>query len=160
MSEIDNSWEAGLYAGYQYINTKGVPWMARVSVGAQWNLSNEYDDPYWWASGQFFFPLREDLFVGLGGGLGGGSSSFNQTYFGVSTADALASGLPRYSPGGGISNVYVWPALLWRFHPNWLGAVGGMYSRVTGDAADSPVVKDRGDANQWIGGVGIAYLWK
>jgi outer membrane scaffolding protein for murein synthesis (MipA/OmpV family) len=31
---------------------------------------------------------------------------------------------------------------------------------VTGDAGDSPVVKDRGDANQWIGGVGLAYIWK
>ncbi|MDH4181905.1 MAG: MipA/OmpV family protein [Betaproteobacteria bacterium] len=160
MSEIDNSWEAGLFVGYQHINTQGIPWIARVSAGVQWNLGNEYDDPYWWASGQFFFPLREDLFVGLGGGLGGGSSSYNQTYFGVSAADALASGLPRFSPSGGVSNVYVWPALVWRFHPNWLGAVGGMYSRVTGDAGDSPIVKDRGDANQWIGGVGVAYIWK
>ena len=159
MSEIDNSWDAGLYAGYQYINTQGVPWMARVSVGAQWNLNNEYDGTYWWASSQFFFPLSEVLFVGLGGGIGGGGSSFNQTYFGVSPANAAASGLPVYSPGGGLSNVYVWPALMWRFHPNWIGAVGGMYSRVTGDAGDSPVVRDRGDANQWIGGVGIAYIW-
>jgi outer membrane protein len=160
MSEIDNSWDAGVFVGYQYINAQGIPWIARANVGVQWNLNDEYDDAYWWASGQFFFPLREDLFVGLGGGLGGGSSSFNQTYFGVTPANAVASGLPVYSPGGGVSNVYVWPALIWRFHPNWLGAVGGMYSRVTGDAGDSPVVRDRGDANQWIGGVGIAYVWR
>jgi len=160
MSEVDNSWEAGVFVGYQYINTQGVPWIARANVGVQWNLNDEYDDPYWWASGQFFFPLREDLFVGLGGGLGGGSSSFNQTYFGVTPANSVASGLPVYSPGGGVSNVYVWPALLWRFHPNWLGAVGGMYSRVTGDAGDSPIVKDRGDANQWLAGIGVAYIWK
>jgi len=160
MSEIDHSWDAGVYLGYQHINTQGIPWIVRANVGVQWNLSDEYDDAYWWASGQFFFPLREDLFVGLGGGVGGGGSSFNQTYFGVSTADALASGLPRFSPGGGVSNVYVWPALLWRFHPNWLGGAGFMYSRVTGDAGDSPVVKDRGDPNQWIGGVGVAYVWK
>jgi len=160
MSEIDHSWDAGVYLGYQHINTQGIPWIARANVGVQWNLSDEYDDAYWWASGQFFFPLREDLFVGLGGGVGGGSSSFNQTYFGVSTADALASGLPRYSPGGGVSNVYVWPALIWQFHPNWLGGAGVMYSRVTGDAGDSPIVKDRGDPNQWIGGVGVAYIWK
>jgi MipA family protein len=160
MSEVDNSWEAGVFVGYQYINTQGIPWIARANVGAQWNLNNEYDGTYWWASGQFFFPLREDLFVGVGGGLGGGGSSFNQTYFGVSPANAAASGLPVYSPGGGVSNAYIWPALIWRFHPNWLGAVGGMYSRVTGDAGDSPIVKDRGDANQWIGGVGVAYIWR
>jgi outer membrane protein len=164
MSEVDNSWEAGVFVGYQYINAQGVPWMARVSGGAQWNLNDEYDGTYWWASGQFFFPLREDLFVGLGGGFGGGfgggNRSFNQTYFGVTPANAAASGLPAFTPGTGVSNVYVWPALLWRFHPNWLGAVGGMYSRVTGDAGDSPIVRDRGDANQWLGGVGIAYIWK
>jgi outer membrane protein len=160
MSEIDNSWEAGVFVGYQYVNVQGVPWIARANVGVQWNLNDEYDDAYWWASGQFYFPLREDLFVALGGGLGGGSSSFNQTYFGVTPANAAASGLPVYSPGGGVSNVYAWPALLWRFHPNWLGAVGVLYSRVTGDAGDSPIVRDRGDANQWIGGVGLAYVWR
>ena len=97
MSEIDNSWDAGVFVGYQYINVQGIPWIARANVGVQWNLNDEYDDAYWWASGQFFFPLREDLFVGLGGGLGGGSSSFNQTYFGVTPANAVASGLPVYS---------------------------------------------------------------
>jgi outer membrane protein len=163
MSEIDNSWEAGVFVGYQYINAQGIPWIARVNGGAQWNLNDEYDGTYWWASGSFLFPLREDIFVGIGGGFGGGfgggDRSFNQIYFGVTPGNAAASGLPVYSPGSGISTVYVWPAVIWRFHPNWIAGAGGMYTRITGDGADSPVVRDRGSANQWIGGVGIAYAW-
>ena len=39
-------------------------------------------------------------------------------------------------------------------------SVGGRYERLVGDAKDSPVVAQRGDSNQWIGGVGVAYLFK
>jgi outer membrane scaffolding protein for murein synthesis (MipA/OmpV family) len=34
-----------------------------------------------------------------------------------------------------------------------------MYSRLVGDAADSPIVAERGSENQWIYGVGTLYAW-
>ena len=39
-----------------------------------------------------------------------------------------------------------------------LFAMGG-YSKVIGDAADSPYVAQRGDADQWIVGAGIGYTF-
>jgi outer membrane scaffolding protein for murein synthesis (MipA/OmpV family) len=41
---------------------------------------------------------------------------------------------------------------------NWALAGGVRYSRLSGDPADSPIVDIHGDANQWIGGLGVAYI--
>lgn len=159
MSEVDHTGEAGAYVAYMHINTEGIPWIARVATGVQWDVRDVYDGAYAWASGQFFVPLREDIFVGLGGGVGGGSTSFVNAYYAVTPQDALASGLPSFRGSSGVTNYYVWPAIIWRFHPNWLAGVGGMYQRLIGDAADSPIVRDRGSASQWFGGAGLAYLF-
>lgn len=42
---------------------------------------------------------------------------------------------------------------------NWHVGVGGVYSRLIGDAANSPITRDRGDLDQFIFGVGVAYAW-
>lgn len=34
---------------------------------------------------------------------------------------------------------------------------GAQYGRMTGRFAASPIVRDAGSADQWVGGVGIAY---
>jgi len=41
----------------------------------------------------------------------------------------------------------------------WHLAGGLRYQRMTGDAEDSPVVSMRGDADQWIVGLGAAFSW-
>jgi outer membrane scaffolding protein for murein synthesis (MipA/OmpV family) len=35
----------------------------------------------------------------------------------------------------------------------------GQYSRLVGDFKRSPIVSQRGSANQWIGALGLAYTW-
>ena len=35
----------------------------------------------------------------------------------------------------------------------------GQYSRLLGDFKRSPIVSQRGSANQWLGAVGLAYTW-
>ncbi len=47
------------------------------------------------------------------------------------------------------------------FHLNENWHLGGsaMYQRLLGDAEDSPVVDDRGSANQIFGGLAILYSW-
>jgi outer membrane scaffolding protein for murein synthesis (MipA/OmpV family) len=37
--------------------------------------------------------------------------------------------------------------------------VGGRYEKLMNDAKNSPVTSQRGNSNQWIGGVGISYLF-
>lgn len=160
MSDIDGTVEGGAFASYSYLNTDGIPWRLRVGISLMTDLGDRYDGLSSTAWGSFWMPLSHTVFVGVGGGASFGSASFMQTYYGITPADSLASGLPEYSPGGGVRNYFLWPAVIWQFDKNW--AVGGMlfYQRLAGDAADSPIVTERGSEHQLTGGVGLGYLWK
>jgi outer membrane protein len=52
--------------------------------------------------------------------------------------------------------VYAWPAVIVRLSARWFAGTGAFYQRLTGDAADSPIVTERGSPNQWTG-VGVGY---
>lgn len=41
----------------------------------------------------------------------------------------------------------------------WLLTFAGRYEHLLEDAKDSPVVDDRGDADQWSLGLGVSYLF-
>lgn len=89
------------------------------------------------------------------------SNRFADYYFSVSPAEAALSGLPAFNAGGGMKN---WKAGLLanyslsgdlRHGLSLFGA--GYYSRLVGDFKRSPIVSQRGSANQWIGALGLAY---
>jgi outer membrane scaffolding protein for murein synthesis (MipA/OmpV family) len=90
--------------------------------------------------------------------------SFADYYFSVSPEQALASGLPQFRAGGGLNRVGTLAILGYdldrnRLNGGWsLTAIGG-YSRLIGDAADTPFTAARGDADQFIAGLGVAYTF-
>ena len=157
---IDGGVEAGLFAGAHYVNTQGVPWRVRAGVsvltGVGGGATGTNVTPY----ASFWMPLGSTVFVGVGAGFTWASSGFMQQRFGVAPADAAVSGLPAFTAGSGVRQFYAWPAIVWRFSPQWFLAGGAFYQRLTGDAADSPIVSQRGDRNQWTVGGGIAYSWR
>ena len=82
---------------------------------------------------------------------------YMSSYFGIDAADAAASGLRQYSADEGFKDVNFGGALSYRFLERWSVAVLGTYARLLGDAEDSPIVDDVGDANQFFGGTLINY---
>ena len=48
---------------------------------------------------------------------------------------------------------------IFSFSENWHLGGGVIYSRLLGDAADSPVTDKRGSRDQFFAGIGIAYAW-
>jgi outer membrane scaffolding protein for murein synthesis (MipA/OmpV family) len=95
----------------------------------------------------------------LGGGVAATVADGNYTgaYFGVSAADAAATGLPAYSAGGGLLDVGVSLFASYRISESW--SVDGLagYTVLLGDAADSPLVEDRGQAGQAFAGLGLTW---
>ena len=71
------------------------------------------------------------------------NDDYVETYFGVSDSEAITSGYDAYAPGGGIYAASI--ALEARYALTEKTAVIGevKYLRLLGDAADSPIVKDR-----------------
>lgn len=90
--------------------------------------------------------------------------SFAGYYFTVSPAQAAATGLRQFRAGGGLNRIGTTAILSYDLDRNplnggWaLTGIGG-YSRLTGDSADTPFTSVRGDANQFIAGLGMAYTF-
>lgn len=83
---------------------------------------------------------------------------YHDAWWGVTPADALASGLPAYDPGGGIHAYGAAASFLTQLGPHWGIATYAKYDRLTGDAADSPVVRQLGSRDQFSGGVALTYI--
>jgi outer membrane protein len=77
----------------------------------------------------------------------------------VSQEDSERSGLPVYDAGAAVKDFRITPGLVIHFSYHWHLGVGLRYQRLLSDAADSPVVDDRGSANQFITGLGLGYSW-
>jgi outer membrane protein len=66
--------------------------------------------------------------------------------------------LPAYKAGSGVNEVYVNLGTAIYLSKAWMLGAGLRYGRIVGDAADSPLVDQRGSENQVIGGIGLAYV--
>ena len=82
------------------------------------------------------------------------SSKANNTFYGVSAAQAAATGLPAYQPGAGIQHVGIGILASHEFSRHWT-LVGGLQFRwLQGDAAESPLAER--SRNQYAN-AGVAY---
>ncbi len=84
------------------------------------------------------------------------SDEYMDTFFGVTPAQAAAStaGLPVYDPDTGFKDVFVQIGTEYRFNENWRFGLGVKYSRLVGDAEDSPVIETK---NQFSGSLRLVY---
>ena len=88
------------------------------------------------------------------------SDDYMETYFSVGQREAAKTGFKRYSADAGFKDVGASVTLTYNFTENWaLGGIVG-YKRLMNDAADSPVVDDVGNENQFLGGVFFTYSWR
>jgi len=78
------------------------------------------------------------------------NDEYTSAFFGVDEGQSARSGLPRYTANAGLKSVNLEFGVLYPVNESWslLGLAG--YTKFTGDAADSPVVKD--DVNAFVGG--------
>lgn len=83
--------------------------------------------------------------------------NYMDTYFSVDAENADKTDLAEFAAVSGIKDVGVVVAL--KYNINWHWGITGIckYTRLLGDAADSPLVDRRGDRNQFINGIVINY---
>jgi len=85
-----------------------------------------------------------------------GSDDFNEVFYTIDADNSARSGLRQFDAEGGVNSVGVTVTANYSFNPRW-GVIGlAGYRLLLGDAADSPIV-ERGEENQFIGGVGLTY---
>ncbi len=88
-------------------------------------------------------------------------SGYMEAYYGVTPLQSLSSrlvgaALPVYQAGGGIESYGATAQLTKNFGNGFEAGVFGTYTRLVGDAADSPITQD---ANQFIAGVSLSYTF-
>jgi outer membrane scaffolding protein for murein synthesis (MipA/OmpV family) len=85
------------------------------------------------------------------------SSDYFDAYYGVDADQVAASGLREYHPDGGLKSMGLGGAVTWKTTDRITTSLFGEYSRLMGPAADSSLVEQRGDKNQFMIGVSAAY---
>jgi len=84
----------------------------------------------------------------------------NQTFFGVGAQESQASGIQQYNASGGLQNVALTQSVQFPLAPGWLLLTSASWVHLTGSAADSSIVREKGDDNQGEVDVAVAYHFK
>ncbi|MDQ0394264.1 MipA/OmpV family protein [Labrys monachus] len=104
-----------------------------------------------------FYDFLPDWRISGGPRMSVASSSYYRAYYGVTPAESALSGLDVYSPGGGIKSVGFGGALTWKTTDKITTSAFAEYNRLTGPAADSSLVRQRGSVNQLMFGLSATY---
>lgn len=158
--EIHTTAEVGGFIGYEYDSQGAIPYRLRGSVTLMTNAGIVYSGAHLSVNGSLWVPLHRRIFAGAGVGASWVSQSFNQVYFGVTEQDSVRSGLPSYNPSGGLEQITGWLAAIYQVDQHWFAGAMVYCQRISGSAANSPIVTQRGARNQITYGVGVAYAFK
>jgi outer membrane protein len=104
-----------------------------------------------------FTEITPEVLVSAGPRITFGSAQYFDAYYGVNAAESAASGLSEYEPGGGVESVGVGGAIDWKTTDKLTTSVFTEYSRLTGPAAASSLVEERGSPNQYLFGLSATY---
>lgn len=88
-------------------------------------------------------PLNDRLSLGIGPQWVWGNSQHMNTFFGIDTAESAATGLHVYTPGSGSQEIELLANMRYLLTPTWVLGGGLSVGRLSGVAADSPIVIDR-----------------
>jgi outer membrane protein len=103
---------------------------------------------------------RDDTWVlSLGPRARWGDSEFTRTYFGVTAAEAARNpfGVQAYAPQKSMTSAGALASAEYRWSRRWSIIADAEYNRLLGDAADSPIVRKLGSADQFSAALGVRY---
>jgi outer membrane scaffolding protein for murein synthesis (MipA/OmpV family) len=104
-----------------------------------------------------FYDVTPDIRLSGGPRLSFASADYFDAYYGVDVQESAASGLSQYNPDGGLRSAGVGGAITWKVTDPITASLFGEYSRLTGSAAKSSLVKTHGDKDQFMFGLSTTY---
>ncbi|MCM0019186.1 MAG: MipA/OmpV family protein [Tagaea sp.] len=150
LGDVKGGADVGAFANYEFgpfgLGLLGRKNVSHSELGATIEVSARYRTR-----------LAERTMLVVGPAATWADSDYMRSYFGVTAAQARASGLTAYTPSSGFKDVGVSGAVVQRFAENWSLVGNAGYARLIGDAADAPLVKQRGSPNQFRVGLGVTY---
>lgn len=105
--------------------------------------------------------FRGEGFTSIGANATWADSNYMKSTFGISSAQAASSGvgLAQHTAGAGLKSIGIQASAGYNLSENTMLIGTVDYSKLRGDAADSPLVAGHGSANQLSVGAGLVYSW-
>ena len=159
MEEIDDTVDVGITAGYVWKDRANPRHRFATNLTFYMDAGDVYRGWLVSAGARYWYPVSKPIDLQIGVGANYGNSQYMDTYFGVDREDSRDSGLKKFDADEGFRDVNAQLAAVFHFSANWHLGAGVKYFGLIGDASDSPIVDGRGDANQLVYGLGVAYSW-
>ncbi len=161
LGEVDSALEVGGYFG---IGRTGLITSdfdkLSVTISYRKDVTKVHRAGVWNPVITYSTPLSTKAMISLSASAEIVEDRYARTYFGVTPAQSVASGLPIFRPEGGQKDItfggYVAYALTGNLTKGLSLVAGGTYRKLVNDFADSPLVSIAGDRNQWTGAAGLA----
>ncbi len=155
LGRIDDAFEVGVQAAVSLDGPLGNGDRLRFSLAAMRDVSDVHDGWLGEAALRWTMPVTGKLGASVEAAASYADAAYARTYFGVTDAGALASGLAPYRPEGGLKDVGATVGLRYAVADRWAIVAEGSYRRLLGDFADSPIVRREGSPEQLYAGVGV-----
>jgi outer membrane protein len=154
MRDIDTALEAGVVGGYDLELDRAV-----LSLEVEWlvDVSDEHEGWLLIPRVKYVRSLSDSFTLLASTSLTVASEDYMETYFGVSGADSVKSGLSPFDADEGVKDWSLALGGVYNVTDSWGVGAFALYKVLLEDAADSPVVDDVGDENQLIGGIFTTY---
>ena len=146
LNDVDATFEIGLGASYATEQLR-IFGDLRTGLGGHNGLVGEV------GADAIARPLP-GLAVWAGPRLSFASAEYMNTYFGVTAAESLSSGLAGFDAGGGIKSVGAEIGMRYDFNKLWALEGSASYAKLIGDAGDSPITA-LGDDDQYGFKIGL-----
>lgn len=85
------------------------------------------------------------------------TADYMRTYYGVSAASSLATGIAAYDPGAGYRGAGLAARATYDIDRNWFVRGDASWTRLSDKVADSPIMRAEGARNQFSVGLGVGY---
>jgi outer membrane scaffolding protein for murein synthesis (MipA/OmpV family) len=163
LAELDRAIEIGPTVGIRFPGLLNRFDSLTLNADILWDVAGAHGGMVIAPNLQYSTPLGRGVFANFTLGTEYADAGFQDYYFRISPADALTTGLPTYEPGGGgFTGASATLLLAIDLDGNltnggWSLVTLAGYSRVLGDAANTPFTTIRGTPNQFLGALGIGY---
>ncbi|MEA3003615.1 MAG: MipA family protein [Sphingomonadales bacterium] len=162
LGKIKRAVELGGYAGLSFNKLLDPYDSLSFRISYKHDVSGVHRDGIWEPTLEYQTPVSTRTFVMLSGSAERVGDRFARTYFSVTPAGSLRSGLPVYNAHGGWKNVratlMLGQALTGDLrHPGLSLFAGVSYGRMLGNFRRSPIVSVAGSPNQYLATAGLAY---
>jgi outer membrane protein len=155
LGDVDYAVQAGGFAQFWLVQWLRLRAEVRQGFGGETGVTGDLFMDVVVPAGQFRFSAGPRMTLQ--------TAAATSPYFGITQTQSIGStvaGLPRlaaYNAGGGVYSYGAGAQIEYFFSPQWSAHVLTEYERLTGSAADSSLVIQRGSPNQFTFGLGATY---